>query len=220
LELTSIAADVSGDAFWLLVVGSDGFPRIQMIPAHRVGSGLDNGKVSVGKYKGFKIYDGVIYTSEQRAVAYRVLTGDEMQTFVDVDAANMIHVFDPSYCDQTRGLPAFTHALEDLKSSLSSTCDERMRQQIVSRLFLTVFNESGGPDLDDPINNLPNENSGATGIATHNMPGGITYLTAGSGEKIEQLPQTTPGEVSQHLYDLGGDFHLIPYDAHYQHRGS
>lgn len=204
LELTSKAIDRDGDEFWLLVVGKDKFPRIQQIPAHRVGNGPDASasKVSSGKYKGYWLRDGVIQNNEGRAVAYRILTGENYEGFTDVDAANVIHPFDPDYSDQGRGLPAFTHALENLKSSLASISDERLRMGIISRLYLTVFNETGGPDMDDPLNTMGLNGSQTTGVAAQEIPGGIVYMTAGSGEKMEQLKHETPGQAWADFQDF------------------
>lgn len=203
LELTSIAIDRDGDAFWLLVKGSDGFPRIQQIQAHRVGSGPDSdGIVSSGEWAGYRISDGVIQTAEGRAVAYRVLTGDMLDGYKDVPAQAMIHIYDPAYQDQSRGLPAFTHALEDLKACLASTSDERVRQMIISRLYLTVFNEAGGPDMDDPMMSMAGSvGDGAGGVMAQSVPGGIVYMTAGAGEKMEQVKHETPGDIWESFQD-------------------
>ena len=203
LRLTSIAIDRDGDVFWLLVKGGDNYPRIQQIPAHRVGNAIDHGgKVTTGKFIGRKIVDGVIQTSEGRALAYRVLTGDDMNTFVDVDARDMIHVIDPTAARQSRGLPAFTHALEDMRAAIAATADERMRQGLVSRLHALIYNDSGGPDTDDPFISMNDTTrGGCSTVACEEMPGGVRYMRAGSGEKIEQMRHESPGDMWENFQD-------------------
>jgi hypothetical protein len=204
LELTSIAIDRDGDAFWLLIKGKDGFPRIQQIPGHRVHSDSNTHRVTSGPFKGYRIKDGIICYSSGRPAAYRVLTGENSSdylTFEDIPADSIIHFYDPSYQDQGRGLPAFTHALEDLKSCLASTEDERLRQQIISRLHLTIYNESGGPDLDDPAFAIVDQGGNVPDLTVKKMSGGIEYMTAGTGEKIEQIKHESPGDVWESFQD-------------------
>jgi len=76
LELTSVEIDRAGDAFWLMVKGSDGFPRIQMIPNHRCYSSYEN-TVKDGNYSGYRIQDGVIYYSSGQPAAYRFNVGKD-----------------------------------------------------------------------------------------------------------------------------------------------
>jgi hypothetical protein len=203
LELASVAIDRDGDQFWLKIVGEDGFPRLQVVPAHRVGDGPDgSGRVSSGKFKDFKISDGVIVYKSGKPAAYRVLTGDLRisETFEDIEAANVIHIFNPDFAEQTRGIPAFSHALMDISACLASTEDERIRQQIISRLHLTVFNESGGPDLDDPMNSIQNPTTDSS-FVMQNIPGGVVYMQAGSGEKMEQVKHDSPGDMWENFQD-------------------
>jgi len=212
LELSSIALDRDGDIFWVKVKSADGFPKIQIVPAHRVGNCGDYREVSEGRYKGYKINDGVIQFYNGKPAAYRVLTGADMSTYYDVDAANVIHIYDPDFADQSRGVPAFSHALMDISATLASTEDERIRQQIVSRLHLTVFNDTGGPDLDDPSVMYGNANGGAdtSGFVLNNAAPGIVYMQSGSGDKIEQVKHDTPGEIWENFQDRMIRMSLIP----------
>ena len=204
LELTSVSIDRDGDIFWLMVKGADNFPRIQLIPGHRcynVGSATT--VEEAGPWKGYRICDGVIYYASGRPAAYRFNLGkDGKESFKDIPAADVIHLFDPTHCEQGRGLPAFTHALESLKMSLLSTEDERIRQQIVSRLHLTVFNDTGAPDLDDPATILDSTTTGTpSAFSTKAFPGGIMYLPAEGNQRVEQMQHTNPGDVWESFQD-------------------
>lgn len=200
LELSSVGID-GGDCFWLLVKGEDNFPRVQLIPGHRC---YDRGEKTVkgGVFDGFRIEDGVIYYRSGRPAGYRFNVGqDGKEEFKDIPASDVIHLFDPTHCEQGRGLPAFTHALESLKMSLLSTEDERIRQQIISRLHLTVFNEDGAPDIDDPLTSLGNTCNGDSGVTTRQFPGGVLYMPASGGHKIEQMKHDNPGPVWDSFQD-------------------
>jgi len=195
LELSSVEIDRSGDVFWILVVGADNFPRIQMIPSHRCRSAYDS-VIKTGDYAGYRINDGIIYFRSGRPAAYRFDVGvDGVEQFKDIPAADVIHLFDPSHCEQGRGLPAFTHALESLKMSLLSTEDERIRQQIISRLHLTVFNATGAPDIDDPANDMDGGGLGTspTAFSTQSFPGGVMYLPGDGQHRMEQMEHKNPG---------------------------
>lgn len=203
LELSSVGIDRDGDVFWIMVKGKDGFPRIQLVPGHACYSRHGEKVVSEGDYKGFRICDGVIYYRGGRPAAYRFNISKEYEPeFVDVPASDVIHLFDPTHVEQGRGLPAFTHALESLKMSLFSTEDERIRQQIVSRLHLTVFNATGGPDLDDPATVLTSSNDGtSTDISSKKFPGGVYYMPADGNHRIEQMKHENPGDVWESFQD-------------------
>jgi len=88
--------------------------------------------------------------------------------------------------------------------SLLSTEDERVRQQIISRLHLTVFNDTGGPNLDDQKNDFGGEDPDCEpieGFTTDNFPGGVMYLPAEGGHHIEQMKHENPGVVWESFQD-------------------
>lgn len=202
LELTSAALDRDGETFWYLIKGDDGFPRIQQIPSHRVDSCGYGNKVTEGDFKGLPIKDGIIYWPGGRPAAYRVITGDDARTFKDVPANDIIHVFDPIYQEQGRGLPSSSHGIEDLKHCLASTDDERIRQLIISRLHIIEYNEKGGPDQDDPQIALSESAEGtATGMLVEDAGGGKLWMKANSGQKIEQIKHESPGEIWENFQD-------------------
>lgn len=206
LELTSIAIDRDGESFWYLINGQDGFPRIQQIPSHRVDSCGYMSKVESGEFKGLTIKDGIIYWPGGRPAAYRVITGDDVRTFKDIPANDIIHLFDPTYQEQGRGLPGFTHAIEDMKHCLASTDDERIRQLIISRLHIIEYNDTGGPDIRNPAVALGEETSTIDGETTvpllvEEVKGGKVHMKAGSGHKLEQIKHESPGEIWENFHN-------------------
>jgi Phage portal protein, lambda family len=203
LELSSIEMDKCGDVFWMFVVGSDNFPRIQMISGNRCRSDYQS-TVQDGDYKGYRIVDGVIYYSSGRPAAYQFDLGKDGKTkYVTIPASDVIHIYDPIHAEQGRGFPAFTHALEGLKMSLLSTEDERIRQQIVSRLHLTIFNDTGEPDGDNPLtrSDVSPCMTGDEIMRSQSFPGGTVYMPGDGQHRIEQMKHENPGVVWSDFQD-------------------
>lgn len=208
LELCSIAIDRDGDVFLMMIKEKrrDGsfFPHVQIIPGHRVGNDYMSAGSTIltdGQYKGLRMVDGIVYLKNGRPAAYNVNFGtDGNKEWRLVPASDIIHLFDPKFSEAGRGLPAFTHALEDMKMSLASTEDERVRQQIISRLHLTVFNETGGPDGFDPLTALGEKGSSNEGVTTKSFPGGILYMP-NDGSRVDQMKHDNPGVVWESFQD-------------------
>ena len=195
-----------GDSFTLLTYTDDeSFPLLQNIPSYRIGSGISeyDATVKEGRFKGAKIKDGIIYNKQNRAIGYRIL--DETESWgkwQDVPASSIIHVYDPDFSEQGRGLPVLTHAIEDLKHCLQSTEFERIRQLIISSIGIIEYNETGGPDLDDPMNALGEAGTNEEGLALQTYQGGmIRYMKANSGEKLEAVKHDNPGDVWEAFQD-------------------
>lgn len=195
-----------GDSFTLLTYTEDeSFPLIQNIPSWRIGSGSEEFKqvVEAGRFKGAKIKDGVIYNNQNRPIGYRLL--DELDPFgswTDIPAQSIVHVYDPDFSEQGRGIPVLTHAIEDLKHCLQSTEFERIRQLIISSIGIIEYNEHGGPDLDDPSIALGECGTAEEGLSLQNYHGGmIRYMKANSGEKLEAIKHDNPGDVWEQFQD-------------------
>jgi capsid protein len=204
LNNASVGMDRDGDSFLLLTTDESGeFPLIQQIPGYAVNNkGMpDNQPLDSGSYAGSIIRDGVIYDGRQRAIAYRISTGDDVDQYNDVPAYSVIHLMDEVYQEQGRGFPAFTHALEDLRHCLQSTEYERVRQMIISSIGLIENNEIGGADLDDPANDDVCCNN-QSGVLTETYEQGqIRYFKANSGSGLTQLKHENPGEVWESFHD-------------------
>jgi len=203
LNLVSIAIDRDGEAFVVITYeGEPKQPRLQHLPGHLVCTKNGEKVVESGRYKDRLIRDGIIYDKRRRPVAYRVSTGEQTTDFIEIPARAVIHVYDPTYQEQGRGLPAFTHALEDLRHCLKSTEDERVRQGMLSSIGLIEYNEMGGPDLNDPKHLLSTDSTAEEGLAITEYDGGkIRYFESGSGGKIEQMKHESPGEIWENFHD-------------------
>jgi hypothetical protein len=198
LYAMSCAIDRDGEAFVLLTKTENDYPRIQQIPCHRITNpnGKQDGKLTDGSYKGKTLTDGIIYANGAPA-AY--CFNDEKGDFIRyIPAESMVHIFDPSWQEQGRGLPAFTHALNDLRDALQSHEWERYAQLMLSSIVMTEHNETGLPDMDDNANIIGGNGNCSTenGIISENYQGGtVRYFAAKSGGKLEVLKNDRPGDM-------------------------
>lgn len=205
LWLDSVAVDRDGDFLIYLTEAESGYPLTQRISVNRIGQRgyTSNGAVPDGPYKGAKISHGVIRNKLNRAIAYRIL-GDTPAEDQDISADKCIHVFDPLWHDQVRGIPSFSPAIKLIYGSLTATEREQMNQNIRSSYALVEYNESGGPDMEDPgmqagkaatceEDGSPTYQSLASGM--------IKYFRSNSGGKLEALENNQPGDMWDRFQD-------------------
>ena len=147
VKLESKALDVDGDFFILLTETETGFPQLQYLEAHRIGQTVyDNERlVTEGKYKGLRIQNGVIYNEFARAVGYRVLD-ESGENFRDISARDMIHVTDPDWFSQGRGIPAIASGMLDWYDLAEVRDFEKIAQKVNAALTLKEKNASGTVD--------------------------------------------------------------------------
>lgn len=206
LWIDSVAIDRDGDFFILLTKSENEFPQIQHIPSHRVGdrhASHPRGVVEGGTYSGLKIKDGVVTNPSGRPVAYQVL-GDSRDEDQIISARNLIHVMDPEWHDQCRGVPAAAHAIMELLSSLRSHEWEQMAQMMLSSIGMVEYNEHGIADPDDPGTTLSTTSSAASGtpLDIQTFSGGtVRYFKANSGAKLEALKNDRPGDSWEKFQD-------------------
>ena len=196
----SVAISRDGEGFILLTKTENDYPRVQQIPSHRISTpnGFSDGILTTGKFKGRKLVDGIIYRNGA-PVAYCYV--DEKNQLIEyLDAQNIIHSFDPAWQEQGRGLPAFTHALNDLRDALQSHEWERHAQLMLSQIVMSEHNETGlAPDDNASI--ITGDDTtcqgpiGASGIISDTLGGGqVRYFAAKSGAKLDILKNDRPGE--------------------------
>lgn len=206
LYTTSNAIDRDGENWELLTEDRTGYPRIQQIPAHRVGCShaTGSGFIKEGPYRNAKIRDGIAYNRLEQPVAVSILSEDG-KSEVWVSYRNIIHNFDPSWQEQGRGLPAFTASLNKLRDMLQSHEWEQHALLMASAIGLIEKNETGGPDMGDPGNVLTGATEGVaagTGVTVESFAGGMMrYFRANSGGGIEQLVNARPGPEWESFHD-------------------
>lgn len=197
LLLMSIALDRDGDFGILLSSNGDNWPAYQIIPAHRIWS-----DASAPAPDGYRWDKGILYNRAGRAVRYRILTGHDMRGHIDVDARSFIHVYDPEWFDQGRGIPAFVHAILDLQDYQTIEGHERTASMIASAISLIEHNEDGGPDPGDLRNALDLPTPPSAGVTAETIQGGsIRYFKANSGGKLEAWQHDRPGDATDRFLD-------------------
>lgn len=198
LFLQSVSVDRDGEIYIYLTESKDGWPQIQLLPAHMIGD-RDNAEpiVQDGPYKGLKVIQGVVTNEFGRAVAYHVL-GETAKQDKYISARDLIQVFDPRWADQVRGFPVFMHALLDLKDLRQIQGYEKIAAELMSSVGLIEWNEQGAPDLDPQTILKGNTNfvgsSPAPAVTIEQMAGGgnVKYFRSGSNSKLEQLKNERP----------------------------
>jgi hypothetical protein len=197
----SVSLDRDGEVFEYFTKSKNGYPQIQQIPSHRISSGgLADGIQRDGKYKGYDLYDGIVYfPNTSIPVAYSLCDIDGRHKQF-IEKKFILHVFDRYWPEQRRGLPLFWHSLNNLRDIMQSEEWERMNLLSMSSLNYTVENESGGPDMEEPGYEPATE---CGQLAVEFLQGGrIMYAKAGSGEKITQHQNFRPGNPWHEFYDM------------------
>lgn len=230
LWLDSIAVDRDGDFLIYLTEAESGYPLTQRIPANRIGQRLSGVTTSQGQsafsivdsgpYKGLRISHGVIRDKLNRAMAFRIL-GDTPAEDEDIPADRCIHVFDPQWHDQIRGMPSGQAAIKLIYGSLTATEREQMNQNIRSSYALVEYNDTGGPDIMDPsVQAGTDATATATDAASptvESLAGGmIKYFRSNSGGKLEAVANDTPGDMWDRFQDRVIRTHAAAVDWPYE----
>jgi capsid protein len=201
LWLDCVSLDRDGDYLVVLEPTSSGWPMTRRIPANRIGQrGMAETEIKEGKYKGSKMTHGVIYDRRGAVIAYNIL-GDNATDDIQIDANDCVFNAEKNWHDQSRGLPTGSSSLKFIRSSLLSHEWEQMAQLMVSSIGLVEYNETGGPDIDDPGYRPPVDENGNilpqnTNPTTELLQNGtIRYFRSNSGGKIEQIKHERPGDM-------------------------
>jgi len=195
----SSAIDVDGEIFILLTETKNGFPIYQGIPSHRIATpkGMKDGVMRGGELK-----DGIIYLPSGTPKEYAFCDKNGMLSEW-IPAENMIHLYDPEWQYQGRGLTALTHCINDCRDIIQSTEWERLAMMQMSSISLIEYNDTGGSDMDDPRNALLGGcDTVPKGMVVESMDGGtVRYFKSNSGGKIETLVNNRPGNPFLDFHD-------------------
>lgn len=186
--LDSTSIDINGDAFIVLVLDETGMPTTIRYPSWQCHSGSDKDRVSSGTFKNSRIDRGIIKDRLGRVIGYRFVD-DEGRT-KDFPRSAVIHLFDPSFTEMSRGIPFLSHGIKQF-IAIDKSCEmELLAQQIAASYALVETNETGMPEMDDF---LKSTTSVGNGSAIHDISGGaIKFFQAGTGSKIEALNYNRP----------------------------
>lgn len=186
--LGSKTIDVDGDYFILLTENPNtGMPKLQYLEAHRVGSFEQQGEqhVKAGRYKGMRIFAGVIVDEYMQPIAYRVKDESTKDGYRDVNANSIIHVTDMEWFSQSRGQPTIAAAILDWYDLAETRDAEKIAEKVNSSLTLIESNEAGRADMG---NNIVNPQPGSDGrLQTQLFDSGlIRYIKNGGSLSAHQ----------------------------------
>lgn len=206
LYLSGIAWDRDGDDLMLLTEDDNGsgFPKLEFIPATRIGSGgmvtdADN-RLKDGRYEGLRIFDGIIFDDSGKPVAARILGEDpnDKESFQDYSlgfGGNADLAYLPEWTDQGRGIPLVGRCSGDWMDIEDTTEFLKRGIKRASAVGLIEKNAEG-----EAVQNEVSEEVDVTladGTQTtlqyDEVEGGeIYYLRANGGEEIQGLKYETP----------------------------
>jgi hypothetical protein len=202
LYLDSISLDRDGDSTTILTETDRGYPQLQQIPWHAIGSRNAEKVISSGPYRGLRQYNGVIQNEFDRPVAYVVLGETEEQDRT-ISARSVDFLIDPKVPGQLRGFPIFTSALMDLRDLTTTQGYIKQAVAAAASIGLIEHNDMGMADPSDPAYALQDgpEACNPQLFSEELMGGMVRYFRAGSGAKLEQMDNTMPSESTNSLLE-------------------
>lgn len=209
------SAIVDGDIATLLTQTASGYPMIQVIPAHRIGTNWSSTGmefVQGGPYDGARIIDGVIVDDQSRAIAYRVL-GESIYAndFRDIRAQDMFLSFAVETPDQVRGISLLGASVFEWQDIADARRFELIAQKLGATIGMIETNETGEADKTKKLltRSSTNFNTPTAGTqtalattATETVDGvSVRYHRAGSGAKLEAYQMDRPSANQQMFRD-------------------
>lgn len=177
-------------------------PRLQLIEGHRVGT-----PPGAAGEEGKTIIDGVTIDAKGRPTGYWMQTGLDLTTYTWVDAANVIHVFEPSRVSQYRGLTHFysvlnlLHDLDDLaRWEMSKAKEQAETSGIIKTPTGEVLDDAA--EFDKQTENVDPNLIGQTNPLTeyYKRVFGPTKKVMKIGDEYENAPEVSNPTTSQQWY--------------------
>jgi len=197
--------DVDGSVFVLLTETATGFPQIQTLEAHRIGSrslasalvgdtdaltpvrdeSTGEWRMVRGVYRGRRIVNGIIYDAAAREIAYRVL-GDDPSQDRDIPASDMVHITHPKWMSDGRPFPSIAYSALDWYDVKEARDLQKQQQKVHASLSLIESNETGKAPV---IPGLGQSATTAAAPSTNGAPqvqmlqgGLVRYVRSGGGD--------------------------------------
>ena len=121
LRLVVKAVLRDGDVLVVLTESKDGtYPKLQLIPAHKIGNGKNQETVKEGIFAGYRIIKGAILNDVGDVIAYNVTNKDKPDQQISVANCQLVSEFDD--VQQVRGESAIKNCIqkwEDIETVLA-----------------------------------------------------------------------------------------------------
>lgn len=199
--LTSIAMDRCGDSLCIFTE-ENGQPRVQYISSHRIGTRYAStatstngyGTLTTGDFKGYQIYNGIIFNKRGKYVGVSII-GDTIEQDRYISASSCSLLYDPDWCDQGRGIPSLATSMLEWTDYEDIHFYLRKSVKLDSAMGVLITNEQGAPR--NRIRDLQQTSSEAdpNNADQHIEEIGeddIWYFQAGKGERAEPYRTERP----------------------------
>jgi len=113
LVLTGKDCDVDGGSLMVYRTTKSGLPRIELVPTDLIGSRDNTSVVEGGLYDGYKIYDGIIFNSDNMPIALNIL-GSSKDNDQQISLFNCQYIFEPCWDGQVHGVSRIANAVTTL----------------------------------------------------------------------------------------------------------
>lgn len=193
--------DIDGGFFVVRGETDTGYPQLQFLEAHRVGSrfGSHEDTVQAGPYKGLRILNGIIYNARGREVAYRVL-GNAPEQDRDISALDMHHVAAPRWFSDGRPFPTIAYSILDWYDAREARRFQQLKQKVNSAITMVETTADGKAPIPSVYNSIaPSVTPGTSATTSPSQPmlqylagGLIRYVKSGAGD-IKSHADNTPG---------------------------
>jgi hypothetical protein len=217
-----LARKVDGDIARLLTFEKgDDYPKLQFIRAHRIGSrGYgSNNLIEVGRYKGYRCYNGVIVNEQGKPIAYRLLGRDkDGAEDDDIEASALVMAYNPDYSDMCRGMSELVATIPSINEVKRLRGYEMRAQQIQAREALVEKNEDGEAPPGAEVATTAMGDASLTGVTIETLDSGLTrYYKANSGSDLELLRPDRPGPGCQEFEDriIASAFYGMEWDPNF-----
>lgn len=198
-HLSSVTLDRDGEYFVYIFKTPSGYPLIQILESHRIGNRYHN--TTFGNYQ---VRNGIAYDAYGRPVAYH-FKGDTRELDSWLPARNIIHVYDPKWFSQGRGISPLVFGILDWLDVIETRDSEKVAQRIVSSIALKNKTPTGKPDsFTQRFGGTGVKTEGDKGHTSENLveeftSGQIHYLKF-NAEDIEAFAANRPS-VNQRAFE-------------------
>jgi hypothetical protein len=222
-----VAPMVDGELFTLLTENPDGYPMIQVIGSHRVGSRLSGNITAKVRFYQDKLWidtvlvddsrpylaedpiefearviDGVIVDDYSRAIAYRVYEDNFVSAgYQDIPSRNFFPAFIPMVNGQLRGFSGAASSAFDWSDISEWGQFEMLAHKGLATQMIIETNENGDTDAAKSVIKAGatfDDAGNKTSPDIEMLSGGtIKYLKANTGSKVEAFGYDRPGDASQ-----------------------
>ena len=197
------ALDVDGEIF-VLKAQEDGEPKIQLIESHRIGSLDDAGGEAA-------VTDGIKLSDSGRPLAYRLLKDDG--SYRDIDARDVIHVFDPDTASQVRGFPALQHSVNHMLDVMELLALEKHAVKDNADIARVIKTDRTLDDRDFRLDSAPEPEGSDPGFLQKILGGKLIKLQP--SETIESFQSNRPSPTFQGFLEYlqrDSALGLLPYE--------